>query len=208
MLARPHTQFLTEEEVFPMRRRTRWFLAVAAAGLLFTASSAQASPINVNDPLWYEFGFGAPPDAAISGVGFVPSSGGNSQFAGDPAWTFVLGAGGGAITVTDAFLRVDQFQIFDNLASLGLTSAPSGSGSCGDNPVPCLADPLTSHGIFALGAGAHSITINHVAGQAGAGYFRVDAAVPEPATFGLLGLGVLALAAKARARRRPARVNG
>jgi len=194
-----------------MRRRTRWFLAVAAAGLLLTASSAQASPINVNDPLWYEFGFGAPPGpgTACTAATCIPSSAGNSQFAGDPAWTFVLGAAGGAITVTDAFNRTDRFEIFDNLASIGLTSLPSGSGSCGDNPVPCLADPLVSHGIFALGAGAHSITINHLIGSGGAAYFRVDAStpVPEPATLGLLGLGVLALGAKARAHRRQARVN-
>ena len=49
-----------------MRPHARWFLAVAAAGFLFTASSAQASPITVNDPLWYEFQFGAPPGAATA----------------------------------------------------------------------------------------------------------------------------------------------
>jgi hypothetical protein len=175
-------------------------LGFAIGLLLLSATSAQASAITVNDPLWYEFGFNAAPGAATACLGCVPSSGGNSQFAGAPAWTFVLGAGGGTFTVTDAFLRTDQFEVFDFGVSLGLTSVPGGSDACGDNPVGCLLDPLASHRIFALGAGAHSITINHTVGTTGgAAYFRADgavsAAVPEPATWTLIGLGLAALGA-------------
>ena len=115
----------------------------------------------------------APADPA--GPGCVASSGGNSAFAGAPPWTFIAGPSGADLTVVDAFLLGDRYEVFDGGVSLGLTSVPAPSGSCGDNPVPCLADPGASKRTFTLGAGAHSITIKAVVFPFGSGaaYFRV-----------------------------------
>lgn len=157
------------------------------------AASAVGGPITVDDPLWYEFSWSGL-GAAGGCDACTPSSGGNSQFADAPPWTFV---GPAVLTVTDAFLRGDQFEVFNNLVSLGFTSAPFGSGTCGSDPVTCLADPSVSSGVFVLGPGAHSITINQLLNDfSGAGYFRVDSTVPEPSTWllmggSLLGLGLL-----------------
>jgi hypothetical protein len=71
--------------------------------------------------------------------------------------------------------------VFDGATSLGVTSPP-GTGSCGDNPSTCFADPNASHGVFNLPAGTHSITIKPTVSPfaGGAAYFRVDP--PDPAT--------------------------
>ena len=133
---------------------------------------------------WNEFSFGAagvfakgcsPADPA--GAGCVPSSAGNSQFVGSPPWKFVAPSDGATLTVTDAFLKGDTFEVFDNGNLIGSTSAvATDSTGCGSDPVPCLADPAVSHAVFNLGPGAHSITIKALASpfQSGAAYFRVD----------------------------------
>jgi hypothetical protein len=97
---------------------------------------------------------------------------------GAPPWTFVAPSDGLRLTVTDAFLKGGSYEVLDMGVSIGSTPAvPSSSVSCGSDPVPCLADPTVSHGVFNLGPGPHSITIRAVASPFGseAAYFRVDA---------------------------------
>jgi hypothetical protein len=153
-----------------------------------TSGPAASGPIVIDDPLWYEFGFttagipatGCAPADPI-GPGCFPSGGGNFQFADAPPWTFNA-AGPVVLTVVDAFLFGDVFEVFDGGASIGSTSTP-GAGLCGADPEDCLADPGASSGTFELGAGAHSITIIPTSSPFGGGaaYFRVEGAgVPVP----------------------------
>lgn len=145
--------------------------------------AALLGPVIVGGEKWLEiaasgngsFAKGCAP-ADPGGFLCVPSSGGNSEFATAPPWTF---NGGSILTVTDAFDAGDQFEVFDNNVSIGMTSVPSGSTGCGSDPVPCFANPNISSGTFNLGGGAHSITMQLLTGFSGAAYFRVD---PAPVT--------------------------
>jgi hypothetical protein len=127
---------------------------------------------------WIEIAFGAAGSFAYGcqATDCTPSSGGNSVPGGDPPWTFTAPAGGATLIVTDAFLSGDRFQIFDFGAAIGATSIPSNGGDCGDDPDPCVADPLVSHGFFSLAPGPHKITIQMLASpfDAGAAYFRIE----------------------------------
>ncbi|MBK5293548.1 MAG: PEP-CTERM sorting domain-containing protein [Acidobacteriia bacterium] len=169
------------------------FPAVLALVLVF-ASTAWAVPV-VNAQ-WYEFSFGAAPGAtaACTALDCVPSSGGNSTFVGDPPWTYTASSLGATLIVTDAFSRLDSFEIFDSLVSQGTTGAFSGIGSCGSDPAVCVLDPDVSKGFFVLSPGAHSITIDHLTGPLGAAYFFIDdPGIPEPSTVGMVLGGLLAL---------------
>jgi hypothetical protein len=84
---------------------------------------------------------------------------------------------GATLTVTDAFIKGDIFEVSDNGIPIGSTSGVAkDASSCGSDPVPCLADPSVSHGVFNLAGGSHSITIKAAASPFGGGaaYFRVD----------------------------------
>ncbi|MGH3849047.1 MAG: PEP-CTERM sorting domain-containing protein, partial [Pseudonocardiaceae bacterium] len=132
----------------------------------------------------------------------IPSSGTPTTFLDAPPWTFSAPTAGATLTVVDAFLAGERFEIFDFGVSLAQTSVPGATGDCGDDPVTCLGDPDISSGIFALLAGLHSLTIVPTAGDAGSGYLRVAAAqVPEPATLTLLAGGLIGLGWGARTRR-------
>lgn len=175
----------------------RGLVAFATAAL---SLSAQAGPIAFDT--FGQFGFDGVGTNAVgcdpadpAGLFCIPSSGTPTVFLDAPAWTFSVGAGGATLTVVDAFLAGDRFEIFDLGVSLGLTSAlpPGTLADCGDDPVVCLADPGMSSGFFNLGVGNHSITIRLVEGELGSGYLLVSGAnaVPVPATL-TLALGGLA----------------
>jgi len=180
-----------------MSRIARTVTFLACLGLMAISGSARAAPVNLDQ--WYTFGFGGVGSALESGVGF--GIGQQSVAAPDAPWTFNCGAAGCTLTVTDGFNSGDQFELFDNLAFIGMTSVPTPGDSCGNDELACLADPDFSHGAFLLAAGAHSITgamlLSPFGG--GAGFFLIEAAsVPEPGSLLLSALALLSLAALRR----------
>ena len=181
--------------------------AVIAGAAL--ASPAHAGPILTDT--WYEFSFEAPGTSALgcfpndpAGNICIPSSGTPTTFLDAPAWTFTAGADGAVLIVTDAFDSTDQFEVLDFGVPIGFTSVPGALVDCGDDPVPCLADPDVSHGFFLMAAGNHSITVAPSLGGFGSAYLMIDTpqAIPEPATLLLLGSGTAMTLLRARRRRR------
>lgn len=176
---------------------------VFVLGLLgASAMAAHAVPISFNT--WYEFSWSGSIVSGCSPSTCTGSSGTPTVFAGDPAWTFTAPGAGATLTVVDAFILEDRFEVFDFASSIGLTSL-FGGGFCGDDPVVCLGSPNASKATFALAAGGHSITIGvnpPSSWDQGASYFKVTAtAVPEPTSLLLLATGLLG-AARAHRRRR------
>ena len=80
------------------------------------------------------------------------------------------------VDVTDDFCPGDRFRIYDFGVAIGDTTAvPVGVDCTEVGPAAAFVDPSFSHGSFALGSGAHSITLQIVNNPfgAGRGYIRV-----------------------------------
>ena len=107
------------------------------------------------------------------------------------------------LTVVDGFWDGDQFQIFNNGVSLGLTSTPTFDGQyIGDNWSEALNNPAFSSGSWELGPGTYDITGVAVQSPFGNGEGAIAlGAVPEPATWAMLilGIGMIGFAARRRA---------
>ena len=90
-------------------------------------------------------------------------------------------AGPTVLKITDAFCAGDRFRVFDNGQLLGDTSAVflTLCGFPGETEDPDVANSSSyyTHGVFSLGAGSHSITIQPLASPFGSGgaFLRVDA---------------------------------
>jgi hypothetical protein len=181
-------------------RRAVCALGALVVGSLLVATPASAGPIAIDT--YYEFAFGDVGDPATgcdpadpAGPFCIPSSGTPTEFLNAAPWTFNSTAIGSTLSVTDSFLAGDRFEIFDFGVSIGFTSPFVAGTDCSDDPVPCLADPGISHGVFALASGAHSISIVLAeGGPGGSGYLLLEdgggpTAVPEPATLVLLTTG-------------------
>ena len=170
--------------------------------LVLPAKPAFATPIQA-DGSWYEFLFDA--GGAATGC-FGGCTATINPTASDPLtapWTF---SGPAMVTVLDLFLSGDTFELFDNLVSLGISSAPIGGGGCGNDIGCALADPFYSRLVVTLGDGAHSLTITNVdsaVSGGGAAVFRVapSSSVPEPSSVWLIATGLAALVAGSRRRR-------
>src|SRR5438046_253729 len=106
--------------------------ALVAACAFLSAGGASATAIPLNQ--WEEFQFGVAGSALAACTSCTP--GDISVFAPAPPWTFTC-ATSCTLVVTDGFQSIDQFQFFDNLVSLGLTSAPTPGSDCGGAVLTC-----------------------------------------------------------------------
>ena len=164
-------------------------------------SSVTAADAVSPDGTWYGFGFLDVGDDAVgcfpadpAGLGCGASTGTPTVFAPASPWTFDCPAEGCWLTVTDAFLNGDEFEVFDNASSIGTTSSAQG-GECGNDPEVCLLDPSSSNVMIDLGQGSHSITIQPTASpfDGGVAYFKVETH-KAPVAGELLSLDTSALA--------------
>lgn len=109
----------------------------------------------------------------------VVTLGRNSNYAATPPWLYTAPAAGALLTVVDIANSGDEFEVFDNEVSIGVTSPAQDGIDCsvptGGDPGVCVRQEGMSSGEFMLGPGDHSLTIKPVKGfDFGVGYFRIE----------------------------------
>jgi hypothetical protein len=141
----------------------RVLLIVVASLAIFAGVASADTGVTVGDG-WHAF--------------ITPAGTGVGGVAIESPYTFTASAPV-LVTVTDIFCIGDRFTISDGASTLGTTSVP-GPPNCSvpDTGLPdvALADPDYSHGRFALGPGAHAVTITLTTAPFGnaSGYIRFD----------------------------------
>jgi hypothetical protein len=117
------------------------------------------------------------PGAGWSATVVVPPaffwSSGEPVFADDGPFTF---EGSFCVFITDDFSKGDQFTIYDNDVALGSTSAVAEVVADEVGPDAAFADPTYSSGVFPVGPGSHSITIQIINNpfDGGRAYIKVE----------------------------------
>lgn len=176
----------------------RWALTVLA---LAGTAAAHAGRLELG--AWYQFNQngrdaaqGCPPEDEFAPECFG-SSGTPTLLASKAAW-YVETSVPVWLTVADAFISGDRFDVYDGLlldGYQGTTRAPALGAfvDCGDDPVVCLASDAHSQGRFLLQPDAARMvlfTLRESADDAlpfGSAYFRLDAAtVALPSTLPLV----------------------
>lgn len=194
--------------------------------LVLAASSlaAQATSVNLaaNDQ-WQAFGVDSF-SSLSSGTEWIDNSDSNAAGFGTPlSFTFTIGAGFvGQLTVVDASMAGDTFNVFGNGQLLGATSGVpvqvyGSAPDVGYDYDAALLNSAFSRGVFTLGAGSYSVTgalaqslmiddgmggLSPLNATAGALKLSVSA-VPEPSSLALVlaALGVTWLVSRRTASR-------
>ena len=106
----------------------------------------------------------------------------------------------GYLSVTDAFIDGDRFEVRDGATLIGTTSVPLNDGQSQADPNLAFQTGIFSWAQYPLAAGAHSINIRVIQEATGftdgSGFLRVDdtpftAAIPMLGLFGLATLVAL-----------------
>ena len=193
--------------------------ALLTAALFTSCMAAQASTVNLAaDNQWQAFGIDS--FASLSGGNeWIDNADTNAPGYGSQLnFTFTIAAGfQGTLTVVDADMAGDTFNVLNNGNLLGATSSVpvqqyTSAPDVGYNFDAALANTAFSHGVFTLGAGSYSISgvlaqslllgSDPLNATAGAVKLSVSA-VPEPssALLALAALGVTCLVSRRRGAR-------
>lgn len=194
-----------------MKKISKLFLLLGLA--VMPAISAPLDSVALGT--WLQFGWSGGVGAHATG-GFLDYTGylGTpvystrtcGAFATDPDCAF---SGAYTVTIRDLFIDGDQFALFDNGNLIGTTSVPTNTfTNCGDDPVACVGGAW-SEGTFVLDGGSHQLDIILLSqptgipsGRAVIMFNSIEVEpVPEPATFGLIGLGLVGVAFRLRKKR-------